>query len=101
MKICMVSGKYRGDTQWEVATNIELARQAAGRLCRRGIYPITPHLNTAHFEGVEGDDFWLKGYLEILSRCDAIYMLRNWKDSSGARAELALAKQLGIEIEFE
>jgi len=101
MKICMVSGKYRGANQWEVASNIECARQAASRLCRRGIFPITPHLNTAHFEGVNGDDFWLRGYLEILSRCDMIYVLANYRTSSGALAELAEAKRLGIEIEYE
>jgi len=101
MKIAMISGKYRGQSQWEVASNIEYARQAAGRLCRRGIFPITPHLNTAYFESLQPDDFWLKGYLEILRRCDMVYVLANYRTSSGALAELAEAKRLGLEIEFE
>ena len=101
MKICLVSGAYRAPSQWEVASNIETARQAAGRLCRRGIFPITPHLNTAYFESLQPDDFWLKGYLEILRRCDMIYVLANYRTSSGALAELAEAKRLGLQVVFE
>lgn len=39
--------------------------------------------------------------MEILSRCDAIYMLRGYKYSKGSKAELREAKRLGLEIYYE
>jgi hypothetical protein len=33
--------------------------------------------------------------------CDAIYMLKGWKDSDGANAEYALAKCLGLELIYQ
>lgn len=40
------------------------------------------------------------GDLISLSRCDAIYMLRNWQYSNGARLELHMALVFGLEIRF-
>ena len=62
---------------------------------------ICPHLNTAYFDGICSDETWLNGYLEILKRCDSIYMMKNWCESSGAKAELELAKNLGLGIYYE
>lgn len=39
--------------------------------------------------------------LSVLMECDAIYMLRNWKDSKGARIEHAIATELGLEIIYQ
>lgn len=36
-----------------------------------------------------------------LSRCDAIYMLKDWKDSPGATAEHYFAKAIGLKILYE
>ena len=36
-----------------------------------------------------------------IARCDAIYMLRDWKESPGARAEYYYAKAIGLEIIHE
>jgi len=33
--------------------------------------------------------------------CDAIYMLRGWRDSKGATAEHAVAKWIGLEIIYQ
>ena len=33
--------------------------------------------------------------------CDGIYMLDNWKDSKGAKAEYYFADAIGLEIMFE
>jgi hypothetical protein len=51
---------------------------------------------------MEGDrQMFIDGDLEILSRCDAIYMLRGHEKSDGAKGELDLAKRLGLEILYE
>ena len=39
--------------------------------------------------------------LRILMSCDAIYMLDNWKNSKGAKAEYYFADAIGLEILFE
>ena len=36
-----------------------------------------------------------------LTRCDAIYMLRGWEQSKGARAEHAVAVWIGLEIIYQ
>ena len=47
---------------------------------------------------------WLN-YMRVdiiaLMDCDAIYMLRNWKYSNGARIEWKLALDLGLKIYYE
>ena len=99
MRVIYVSGAYRGD----VAANIEHARQAAIRLWETGWCVLCPHLNAPHFEGLPGctDDMFLTGDLELLSRCDAVFMLNNYKSSLGGLKELALAKKLGLDIFYE
>lgn len=97
MKLVFVSGPYRGD----VEGNISRAKRAAVRLWQRGYAVICPHLNTANFDGLCDDEVWLTGDLEILARCDTVYMLTNWKASEGARAEHRLAADLGKEIVYE
>lgn len=37
---------------------------------------------------------------ELLS-CEVIYMLNNWKQSRGARVELAVAVELGLQVIFQ
>ena len=39
--------------------------------------------------------------LDMLSLCDTIYMLRDWKDSPGATTEHDFAKATGINIIYE
>ena len=39
--------------------------------------------------------------IHYLAMCDAIYMLRDWRWSAGAKAELAFAKATGMEIIYE
>ena len=99
MKLVFISGPYRG----HASDNIECARKAAIRLWEAGYAVFCPHLNTAHFEldcKCE-DEVYLKGDLEILKRCDAIYMLRGWEESVGAVAEREAAIMQGKEIIYE
>ena len=47
--------------------------------------------------GTESADFATRD-LELLATCDAIYMLKGWGASTGARAEYAVAKWRGLEV---
>ncbi len=97
MEIIFLSGKYRGD----IEANIIHAKNVAKRLWQEGFIVICPHLNTARFDGICSDDIWLRGYVEILKRCDSIYMLKDWQHSVGARAELDVAKSMDKKIYYE
>ncbi len=109
MKVIYVAGRYLGKSDWETYNNIHLARVAAHKLWMEGWAAICPHSNTSFF-GNEGEskrepggdwERWIKGDLEIISRCDAIYMLRDWENSQGAKLELAKAQELGLEVLYE
>lgn len=105
MKVIYVAGKYRDESESQIFENIMHARKVALQLWKRGWAVICPHANTV-FMGFVGDErdgsnIFLLGDLEILKRCDAIYMLNNWRASSGAKGELELAKKLNLEVYYE
>ncbi len=39
--------------------------------------------------------------IELLLRCDAIYMMANWVDSKGAQIEYDIATRMGLDFLFE
>ena len=106
MRVIYVAGAYSSKTEWGLVENIRDAERVARRLWLEGWAVICPHKNTAHFGGlldnpVADHNFWIEGDLEILKRCDAIYMTTGWESSKGSKKELELAKELGLEIFFE
>ena len=101
MRTIYIAGRYRGKDTAEVGRNIKKAREAAKELSKRGWATFCPHMNTAFFDGICTDDFWLKCGLEFLIRCDAIFMLSNYSHSQGAMKELVEAMKHDKEIYFE
>jgi hypothetical protein len=100
MKVIYIAGAYRNDNSMGVITNIYLATQAAYKLWTEGWAVICPHMNTAHFHDLP-QELIIPGDLEILKRCDAIYLLKGWQSSQGATTEHNIAKELGLEIFYE
>lgn len=101
MKLIYVAGPYRADSFGGIELNIMYAQKAAKKLWKEGWAVLTPHLNTAHFDGVVPDKAFLEGTKEMLTRCDAIYLLSRWTESQGAISEYRKAKELGLEIYYE
>lgn len=92
--IIYVSGKYSGD----IDANIQKAREASIKLWELGYTVFCPHLNTFHFEKdckCFYEDY-INGDIEILRRCNAVFMLDGWKDSLGAVKEHKFALVWGI-----
>jgi hypothetical protein len=56
---------------------------------------------TQNYQDECPDDVWLNGMIEILKRCDAIYLLSNYYQSTGTLTELAVARNLGLPIFYE
>lgn len=108
MKLIYIAGKYTGKTYSEIDNNIKKAEAKAVELIAKkglsGYYPVTPHLNTRHFEIYEtclsdiGYNYWITGTAEMLMRCDGILMLENWENSSGGRMEHQIARENNIPI---
>lgn len=95
-----VAGKYTANTDEEIIDNVLLARDYSIKIWDLGYTAICPHLNTAHFEIDSRCDWkeFLEGDLEIISRCDAVFLLPNWLDSKGAQQEREHAIIMGKRI---
>jgi len=110
MKLIYISGKYSDINFWKVDFNIRKAKNEAIALIREvgrhGYFPITPHLNTGHFEEREemfegvNFEYWLNGTIELLKRCDAMLLLDNWEDSNGAKKEIEIAVANGMPVYY-
>jgi uncharacterized protein DUF4406 len=91
-----ISGKITG-----VETEApQLFEKAAKELLNNGYDPVNPLLIN-HDEHDKTWHSYMKADIKALCDCDAIYMLRNWTDSTGAIIEHALAIQLGLQIHYE
>ena len=101
MKVIYVAGAYRANSWNGVWENIMHARNVARKLWVDGWAVICPHANSIFMDGDDTDGVFLNGDLEIVRRCDAVYMLNNWKGSEGATGEHKLAKELGLEVYYE
>ena len=92
MKLVYIAGPYStGDT----AQNIENARAATANLLQDGYSVFCPHTCYSGLETAIGLSYFdfISADIEILSRCDIIYMMRGWEGSPGACAELAFARR--------
>jgi hypothetical protein len=105
MKLLYIAGKFHSDdTNGGTERNISLASKLALECWRKGWAVICPHKNTAGFQHYPdvSDEIWYAGYLEILSRCDAILMMEGWEASVGAIMEYDFVKSHGLlDIYFE
>lgn len=78
MKLVYVAGRYRGASPEQTAAHCRLADSMAACLflaCGGAVYPVVPHNNTPqHWEPLAQQDFWLDATLELMRRCDAVYV---------------------------
>ena len=102
-KLIYVAGKYRGKTDTEQSENILHAQRVALRLWELGYVVFTPHLNTANFNWYSNlpDEVWLNGGLKFLGFCSAIFLLKGWEESKGAKRELEVATERKMEVFYE
>lgn len=98
MKVIYIAGPFRGPNHWAVEQNIRRAETLALEAWRLGCAVICPHTNTRFFDGAADDKIWLDGDIEIMLRCDAVLLTDNWQQSSGAKAEVAVARDAKIPV---
>lgn len=103
MSIVYVAGPYTADTKERIQNNVESAASVAIELWRRGHVAICPHLNSAHFDSDENPpsyEVFANGYLDLLLRCDAIVVLKDYEKSRGTLAEIEMAEKWDIPIYY-
>lgn len=88
-----ISGKITGLPKEEVNNNFNIV---SVRLKEEGYIPVSPLDNN-----VNCNDSWInhmKADIKLLMECNTIYLMKNWKDSRGAKIERELAILLGYNI---
>ena len=75
----------------------ELFKNAEDKLITEGNACMNPSVLGEGFEWGE----YMGICFKMLDVCDKIYMLKNWNNSQGARAEMSYAKRRGMEVLYE
>lgn len=108
MKAVYISGPYTAPTSLARQRNINAAWELAVKVWGiRGAYAVCPHANTAHMDGAMSSDHeldyrkFIDADLDLVSRCDAVLMMRGWENSRGSTMERAHAYSLGIPVFYE
>jgi hypothetical protein len=97
-KLIYIAGPYRAKTVNGIHNNIAEARKRMEWAWLNNYIPICPHTNSAFTDGLVLDSLLLAGCLKLLSVCDVILLMRNWRSSIGAIRERDLAIQLKLKI---
>ncbi len=93
-KIVYISGKITGDDNY-----MQKFSEAEERLTKNGFSVINPTVIN-RFSFLNYSQFLHVDYA-LLDCCDAIYMLKDWNDSHGAKLERSHAWEKGKEIMYE
>ncbi len=96
MKI-YIAGKITGLDTEEAARRF---KASAHRVRAAGHEPVNPMEKVSEQEGKTWAEYMAEDFI-IAHECDAIYMLSNWRDSTGARIEHAIAEIMGKPIFYE
>lgn len=94
-----ISGKITGLPISEAKAKF---REAEIMLRKIGVNPVNPFTVCEEIEspGTTWAEYMVKD-IEALLDCEAIFMLKNWGESKGARVEYAIAQSLGLKIWHE
>jgi hypothetical protein len=98
-----ISGKITGLELSDAESKFELAEKDAkyhfSKITESKIKSINP-MKLNHKENATWEDFMIVDIAELF-KCNAIYMLDNWRESKGARIEHSIAKEMGIPVFYE
>jgi len=78
---------------------LTLFEEAEKEVKNMGYEPVSP--TTLPHEHDKSWQSYMKEDLTAMMQCDAVYALKNWRHSPGARIEVELAMSLSINIIFQ
>ena len=97
-----VTGPYSANETYTEHDHIYRAEQVCISLIRSHFHVISPHKNTAGYEKYEDDkitfDTWIGMDLNILKRCDGLYLFGDYEKSRRAMIELSYARKKNIPV---
>jgi hypothetical protein len=96
MKI-YISGQITGLEYTESYLNFEDAEKKLNTATK---YEVVNPMKLNHNHDKSWENYMLED-IKALFECDAIYMLKNWGSSKGARIERSIAIEMGIDIIYE
>lgn len=93
MKKCYIAGKIGDLPEAEYKANFEQGKKEVLELGYEPISPVDlPHNHNRSYSSYMRED------LTEMLKCDAVYALRNWRHSPGAKEELENALFVGLDI---
>lgn len=92
MKRVYIAGKISGMEK----EAFKLFEEAEQQLIKRGFEVVNP-MKLPHNHNKTWSAYMTECITEMI-KCHLIYSLPNWSDSTGARIEVGLARELGIKI---
>jgi hypothetical protein len=96
-----IAGPFAAPTNYDLQRNVMEAERAGLRVACNGGLPIIPHTMNRNFFGQLTEAFWRAGMIELLRRCDGLYMLPTWENSEGAKAERLCAIEYELPVYYE
>jgi hypothetical protein len=94
--VIYIAGAYSADDPWGVEQNVRRAEEAAYELEALGAATVCPHTNTRFQDNRTPYEQKIKTTLATMRRCDAVFFLRGWMTSAGARGEYEAADRRGM-----
>jgi hypothetical protein len=91
--IIYISGKVTGTDDYEKRFAV-----IESRLKLQGWHVVNPVKKCKHFPKDTKWETYMRYCIRLLTRCEAIYLLRGWRQSKGAVIEQRLAVDLGLTI---
>jgi hypothetical protein len=91
--VIYISGKITGTDDY-----MERFAEVEKRLKLDGHRVINPAKRNAHFPKGTSWETYMRSSIRMLTRADAIYLLRDWRRSPGARLEHSIAVALDMVV---
>lgn len=97
-----VAGPYTDPDPWEAEQNVRRAEAVGYEVAKLGAWPVIPHSNTRPcFGSAYTPRMAYAATLQMMRRCDGVFMMRDWKRSTGATDERAEALRLRMPVFYE
>jgi hypothetical protein len=98
VKFIYIAGPIKAETSWQREKNIRNAEEETLGVLKLGAAAFCPHTQARFYDGEMPYEAWIACDLEVLKRCDAVYFIQGWQDSTGACKEHAFAEANDIPI---
>ena len=98
MIVAYIAGPYRAANAWDQEQNIRRAEAVALEVAGLGAVAVCPHTQSRFFGGTLNSEYWLRATMEMMTRCDAVVLVKGWRKSAGSVAERKRALELGLPV---